>query len=441
LKRVRVKMSRDKAQYQPDYKSLLEFIRNLGIKPEDCLRDIGDNGYDAGSDRILIQFVEKQSKSSLKLAKELSEIRVIDWGKGMNEIEAVMSLVPASTGRQRDMSKDLGKYGIGLLASSMNICDRVEILTRSIEGAFYTYLDYNEKQQPTADEVNMVRKATARELETLDKVLGTNQTGTIVSLKQISRLPQTEDLVPSLKLKTEFVFAKGYYHVHKTFKVLIGNEVSSKQIAPYDPLERNNCIDKSPIFKFLVKKDKDGNEIEEYVTLQMSFIDTYRGYGDRPYKKYAKPTIEGSGFSIVRNGRELCWGQSFSMFTNTGLLNNFRAELTFTGKHLDGHVFTVNAQKTEAHIINKFIFNEVKKKVKEYIDTVVEPTRSMIAEDNKVKTQAKAEAKADKKPPVAFVAKPVRVHPVIELLRTLDLDNVTMKQSFEILTNLKEQAL
>ena len=137
-------MSRDREQYQPDYKSLLEFIRNLGIKPEDCLRDIGDNGYDAGSDRITIQFIEKQSKSSLKIAKELSEIRVIDWGKGMNEIDAVMSLVPASTGRQRDMGKDLGKYGIGLLASSMNICDRVEILTRSVEGAFYTYLDYNE---------------------------------------------------------------------------------------------------------------------------------------------------------------------------------------------------------------------------------------------------------------------------------------------------------
>ena len=429
-------MSRDKAQYQPDYKSLLEFIRNLGIKPEDCLRDIGDNGYDAGSDRIMIQFIEKQSKSSLKLAKELSEIKVIDWGKGMNEIEAIMALVPASTGRQRDMGKDLGKYGIGLLASSMNICDRVEVLTRSAEGAYYTYLDYNEKQQPSANEVNMVRKATAREIETLDKVLGFNHTGTIVSLKQISRLPQTEDLVPSLKLKTEFLFAKGYYHLRDTFKVFIGNEVSTKQIAPYDPLERNACIDKSPVFKFLVKKDKDGNEIEEYVTLQMSFVDTYRGYADRPYKKYAKPTIEGSGFSVVRNGRELCWGQSLSMFTNTGLLNNFRAELTFTGKHLDGHVFTVNAQKTEAHIINKTIFNEVKKKVKEYVDNVVEPTRSMIAEDKKVKRQA---SESDKT--VVYAPKPVKVHPVIETLRSLDLENLTMKQGFDILAELKEQAL
>jgi hypothetical protein len=427
-------MSRDKAQYQSDYKCLLEFIRNLGIKPEDCLRDIGDNGYDAGSDRIKILFIEKQTKQ--KAAKELSEIQVIDWGKGMNEIETIASLVPASTGRQRDTGKDLGKYGIGLLASSMNICDRVEILTRSVSGAYYTYLDYNEKQQPTADEVNMVRKATAREMETLDRVLGASQTGTIVSLKQISRLPQTQDLVPNLKLKTEFLFAKGYYHLRNKFAVYIGNEVSAKRIAPYDPLERNACIDKSATYRFLVKKDKDGNEIEEYVTLQMSFIDTYRGYSERPYKKFAKPTIEGSGFSVVRNGRELCWGQSLSIFTNTGLLNNFRAELTFTGKHLDGHVFTVNAQKTEAHIINKTIFNEVQKKVKEYIDTVVEPTRSMIAEDNKVKRETSESKKAG-----TFAPKPVKVHPVIEMLRSLDLDNLTIKQGFDILADLKEQAM
>jgi hypothetical protein len=74
-------MPKDSSDFQPDYNSLLKFIRNLGIKPEDCLRDIGDNGYDAGSDRIKILFIEKANRS--KMAKELHEIQVIDWGSGM----------------------------------------------------------------------------------------------------------------------------------------------------------------------------------------------------------------------------------------------------------------------------------------------------------------------------------------------------------------------
>lgn len=423
-------MAKDSSLFQPDYRSLLEYIRNQGIKPEDCLRDIADNGYDAGSDRINILFIEKANRS--KMAKELREIQIIDWGRGMNELETIASLVPASTGRVRNQSYDLGKFGIGLLASSLNICDRVEIVTRSAEGAYYTYLDYNEKQSAGANEINLVRKATIREIETLDKVLGLGHTGTIVTLKHITRLPQSKETVPNLISRTEFLFAKGYYHLRDKFKVYIGNENSTKLVAPYDPLERNACLDKSPVLKFHVKKDKDGNPIDEYITVQMSFINTYRGYSDRPYKKHSKPQLPSAGFSVVRNGRELCWNQSFGLFTNTGLLNNFRAEIVFTGEHLDGHIFTVNSQKTESHIINKAVYQEIAKHVKEYIEKVVEPTRSGIAENNKQVRNSSPKVKVESKP---------TVHPVLEALRSLDLENLTMKQGFDLLASLKEQAM
>ena len=60
----------------------------------------------------------------------------------------------------------------------------------------------------------------------------------------------------------------------------------------------------------------------------------------------------------------------------------------------------------------------------------------MIAEDNKVKRE-----ETESKKTVVYAPKPVKVHPVIETLRSLDLENLTMKQSFDILANLKEQAL
>ena len=48
------------SHFDTRYENLLKMIRSIGTKPSDALRDIADNGYDAGATELRVHLEEKK---------------------------------------------------------------------------------------------------------------------------------------------------------------------------------------------------------------------------------------------------------------------------------------------------------------------------------------------------------------------------------------------
>jgi HSP90 family molecular chaperone len=96
--------------FQTDYLNILKVFRSLNTKPSDALRDIADNGYDAGATELRVHLEEKKLTAEQKRStgKQLERIVIADNGRGMSHFELLKSLVPAETGRERNLTTDLG---------------------------------------------------------------------------------------------------------------------------------------------------------------------------------------------------------------------------------------------------------------------------------------------------------------------------------------------
>ena len=116
--------------FQPDYMKILKALRSIGHLPHDAIRDIVDNGFDANATEVSVYFNEKAKSARAKERKELLSVYIVDNGDGMTRYELAKSLVPADTGRDRNIQNDLGKFGIGLLASGLSFANKIEIITK-----------------------------------------------------------------------------------------------------------------------------------------------------------------------------------------------------------------------------------------------------------------------------------------------------------------------
>jgi HSP90 family molecular chaperone len=131
----------EEKEFLPDYMKIIKALRSIGHLPQDAIRDIVDNGFDAGATEVGVYFNEKPIKG--KERKALENVIIVDNGKGMSKFELTKSLVPADTGRDRNSEVELGKFGIGLLASGLSFANKIEVITKGVNGYFYTYISYS----------------------------------------------------------------------------------------------------------------------------------------------------------------------------------------------------------------------------------------------------------------------------------------------------------
>ena len=429
------------SKFETRYENLLKMIRSVGIKPSDALRDIGDNAYDAGATELRIWTVEKKqsAEETKKNGKKLEKIIIADNGRGMTHWEAVKSLVPAETGRERDLSTELGYFGIGLLASGFSMADTIKVYTRSTEGTWFTTVNYIDKMK-NPNPVNEVRPCTQDEItHILNPYLrqaknAPDKTGTVIVLEDINRLEATRNIVDDLNDKISVSFARGYYYMQDKISVYVNNV----KMVYYDTLERgyNNHLSKE--FVIPVTEDKYGNKIDEKIYLQLSCIKTSSN-PTRTHPKLQKPSQNTQGFSLVRNDREIAHAQKFNMWTASQPTNNFRGVIRYNGEHLDGHIFDVNISKTQASIINKAVWNEIEKIRREYFKTEVEPRYEQARLYNKQVRETKAIVNSKPSTPRPAVKKVVS--PVVTRLLAIDLDNTTPKQAVEHLAQLRMLAM
>src|SRR5438105_5814142 len=107
----------------PNARRTMEALRELGYDSYSSILDINDNCIDAHTAKIDIEIGEQKGDII---------ITIDDEGTGMDE-ETLSEALRLGSDTERDPG-DLGKFGMGLVTASIGLSQRVEVLTREVDG-------------------------------------------------------------------------------------------------------------------------------------------------------------------------------------------------------------------------------------------------------------------------------------------------------------------
>ncbi|MDQ2835210.1 MAG: ATP-binding protein [Acidobacteriota bacterium] len=154
-----------------------------------ALAELMDNAIQAGATSVellcgeRVNFVESRSRS------QLDQLAVLDNGKGMSAEVLQMALQFGNgTHLDEDSPTGMGKFGMGLPASSISQAQRVEVWTwqGGISKAIYSYLDVEEIRKQTLTSVPVPKKKEIPSVwKTVASSIGNN--GTLVVWSRIDR--------------------------------------------------------------------------------------------------------------------------------------------------------------------------------------------------------------------------------------------------------------
>ena len=121
-------------------KKLIESMRYGGYKnPTHAIAELIDNSIEAKAKHVELLCMSKWKYEKSRYA--VSKIAILDDGNGMDAKTLRRSLKFGDGTREK--TGGIGRFGVGLPASSFSQCRRVDVYTwkRSINGTMHTYLD------------------------------------------------------------------------------------------------------------------------------------------------------------------------------------------------------------------------------------------------------------------------------------------------------------
>ena len=413
----------EKTDWMPDYLDLLNAQRKLGYTVEAAIADIADNPFDAGASVCHIDMITRDVAA--KTAKVIDSIIFADNGRGMNMHELSKALVPASTGRIRKFTNELGYFGVGLVASGLSLGNRIEVYTRGEQGDLHSYLDWNEKYKNNSP-INMVRPCTTKEsVGVLDAYLRGAKTGTVVWISNLQLTSKKYDVMIS---EIKYHLSTTYYGLKDKYKITF----DGKEIKPWDFIEKNDSAYSSDVKVYNVARDSKGNPIDAQITLQLSYV--YEDNRNRWYEIMGR-TNENQGGALVRNGRMLTRGDMMGIAKKNPAHNALRFVLSYNDTVLDNHIFALNVQKDKCQIIDSKFKIWLDAEVKLFIKEVILPLNKKYRV-NTPKTGGTNGRRSSASVPVSVLrSRAIATNPVITKLHQLDVDNLT---AFEALTRVRD---
>jgi len=313
--------------YVPSHLAI-EAMRDSGYKNTAfALAELIDNSIQAKADLVELMCGEREHIFGPRRSKRVEQIAVLDNGEGMNE-DVLYKALQFGNGTRFGRS-GMGRFGVGLPASSISQCKRVEVWTwqNGIENAVYTYLDVEEVKSQVRDSVPKPDFRTIPEyIQKIGNQFG--ESGTLIVWSVLDRLmwktaraviKNSELLVG--RLYRRFLNNKDVSIRLAAFDLDNLNEVAiDKNAKPNDPIylmENNSCpepFESEPMFKphgsdIVHKIEFMGEEHEVRIKVSYAKEEARTGYnpGSKPHGKHAKENV---GVSIVRAGRELELNQS-----------------------------------------------------------------------------------------------------------------------------------
>jgi len=298
-----------------------------------AIAELIDNSLQHGSSKVDLICVEDDFKIGLKTVSRISEIAVLDNGKGMNK-EVLQKALQFGNGTNLDKAAQtsIGKFGMGLPSSSISQAVRVDVWSwqNGILNALHTYIDVDEISYGNMSDVPepQISKIPSKWLQIVNEI---ENSGTLVIWSNLDRcLWKTGKTIID---HSEFIVGRMYRKFINSGSAKISatviknnnlNQAIYKQdFTANDPLYLmpNTSISKEltkqglfdPMFVKLGGDDGfekkytisfEGKNHDVFVRYSIATEATRKGYnaGSLPHGKHAGNNI---GVSILRAGREL----------------------------------------------------------------------------------------------------------------------------------------
>jgi hypothetical protein len=301
----------------PNAAKTLAAVREMGYDSMASIMDLIDNSIDAGAKRVAVSIRE------VPVGSKNIIIEVLDDGCGMDQPTLNQALRLGSDTERT--SKNLGKYGMGLVSASLSMARSIYVLSRKDKAqAWEANFDMGMIEQHNKFIITLApATASAKVVE----VLGDR--GTLVRLTSIDRISDRNVARFAAALRTKLA------QVYRNFIGKSGMKLSvnNKLVAAADPLMRDHpetqVVYDDTLTVAGVPFRLTAVELPDLGTLEE------QEYGIFPHN---------SGFYILRNGRQIIGGETLDLYRHHHSYSHFRAELSFAGDADD--LFHVDVKKS-----------------------------------------------------------------------------------------------
>lgn len=380
----------------------LHAFRSQGFSPTSAICEIIDNSVEAESNEIRIKF-DWREKTIGQHYHRVKEFTFVDNGKGMDKKILYDCLVLGESTR-RIGNKGIGKFGVGATFSGISQAKRVQVYSKINGGRWlYTFLDLDSLDQgegiPEPED-----KDPPEEYAKYAK-----DHGTIVVWDKVDLSDFNDSDVEKLKTDVGRIYRKfltekklmnGKLEDNKPIKIIIQDD----EVEPYDPLYityNPRTIDKEkPTIRFKSIDLKKGNLKSEMIITTSYFPESWWDEdqaGSKPEnKKERKISKDNQGVSIVREGREVFFGEIpyFEVNDASGTGTGFVDLDRWTGIEVEfgrGADEIIGVQNNKSRLL---ISSYAKNKIEEAISSTLVSRRQEIQSKRGKKKSKKGESGA-----------------------------------------------
>ena len=318
----------------PNAGKVLDSLRYLDYTTETAILDIVDNAIDANATSISLWII-LGDKGSIK------QIDVIDNGTGMdpatlNEAMKLGSLT------EKNHSFELGKFGMGLVTSSISIGKKLSVITKAVNSELVEGiqdLDLIAKENKFIKTLQEWKGDSKNKLLMLmngndPKKINNNiddQTGTIVSISNIDKCEwkRADTLAEKMKKVLGQTFRKFIQDKGIEFKIYTHSENNlTERFNKKEDLKLDvNAIDPINDYEPTLLNSADINIGEDTLNLKVFEL---KDNGQEINRENGL-NIANQGFYIIRNNREISTGETLNLFNKHNDNNLLRCELSFSG--------------------------------------------------------------------------------------------------------------
>ena len=252
----------------------IETVRDNGYNDTaSAISELIDNSIDANAKNVQILIFEKTITKANRPMKEISEIVVVDDGKGMNVKEMATSLQFGNGTKSKNKDEDtLGKYGVGLPNASVSQCKKVEVYSWQNNKELYTYFDVDEIISNKQEKINPIEEKKLP--EKIKEQVSMFNSGTAIVWSKCDELDiaRGETLFRRMNKKLCRIFRHYLDHsksfqknVNMTYKIIGGNFEQKLLITgDVEFTNKNSSVDMfvyKHVYTLYKKLNRDGVEV------------------------------------------------------------------------------------------------------------------------------------------------------------------------------------
>ncbi|MFJ7649236.1 ATP-binding protein [Lysinibacillus sp. NPDC097279] len=314
----------------PNASILVESLRHLGYKNSAAIADLVDNGLDAEADNIIIDVSDDDKTKGII-------INLFDDGIGMNE-RILDEALRLGSNTSHHVDSELGKFGMGLSTASISIARVVTVITKQKDNdrILSSTQDIDEIIKENAFVKTLGEASVEEQAELQRYMISVNRdSGTLVKLSKCDGLTKRKgDFIKELQPELARIFRE-YLNAGK--KII----VNATNLEPFDIFMLSNKEadkkdsdiqgDLGEIYSdelYDVKFKFNGKEITEKIRVRLGMLPNF---GTLSLNKKYKINQKNQGFSVLRNNREIIFGDTLGFFVRHNRFNRFRGEISISG--------------------------------------------------------------------------------------------------------------